>query len=86
MNSIENAQNLLSKTSSQISKMLDEMESEFKDYLGVIPDVDEVLSNLRKIKSEIEEKEYEMQKIKEEQEKVLEANNSKVLKRGEYPM
>ena len=62
------------------------MESEFKDYLGVIPDVDEVLSNLRKIKSEIEEKEYEMKKIKEEQEKVLEANNSKVLKRGEYPM
>lgn len=86
LNSIENAQNLLSKTSGQISKMLDEMESEFKDYLGVIPDVDEVLSNLRKIKSEIEEKEYEMQKIKEEQEKVLEANNSKVLKRGEYPM
>ena len=86
MNSIENAQNLLSKTSGQISKMLDEMEYEFKDYLGVIPDVDEVLSNLRKIKSEIEEKEYEMQKIKEEQEKVLEENNSKVLKRGEYPM
>ena len=34
----------------------------------------------------VEEKEYEMQKIKEEQEKVLEENNSKVLKRGEYPM
>lgn len=86
LNSIDNAQNLLSKTSSQISKMLDEIEDEFKDYLGVIPDVDEVLSNLRKIKSEIEEKEYEMQKIKEEQKKVLEANNNKVLKRGEYSM
>ena len=86
LNSIDNAQNLLSKTSSQISKMLDEIEDEFKDSLGVIPDVDEVLSNLRKIKSEIEEKEYEMQKIKEEQKKVLEANNNKVLKRGEYPM
>ena len=32
----------------------------------------------------LKEKDYEMEKLKEQQKKVLENNNAKVLKRGEY--
>ena len=42
------------------------------------------LKDLVKIQSQLREKEYEMEKTKEQQKKVLENNNAKVLKRGEY--
>ena len=66
--------------------MIDKLSKEFKDYLGVIPEADELLYNLNKIKSELNEKEYEMDKLKKEQKKVLEDNNVKVLTRGDYQM
>jgi len=83
---IDDASRLLGKTSKQIDKMIDEIKDNFKDYIGVIKECDELLSNLEKIKSNLREKEYEMQLIKEQQEKQLELNNAKVLKRGEFPM
>ena len=45
-----------------------------------------MLSNLQKIKRNLKEKEFEMQKIKEKQQKELEKNNAKVLTRGKYPV
>ena len=66
--------------------MIIEINNDFKDYINSIPEISEVLSNLYKIKSEVLEKEYEMKKLKEKQEKILEQNNAKVLTRGEYPM
>ena len=66
--------------------MIDKLSKEFKDYLGVIPEADELLYNLNKIKSELNEKEYEMDKLKKEQKNVLEDNNVKVLTRGDYQM
>lgn len=84
--SINDAIDLLGKTSKQIEKMISLISDEFKDYLGVIKEADELLSNLRKMNDEIKEKEYELEQIKIEQEKNLEKNNAKVKKIGEYPM
>jgi hypothetical protein len=77
---------MLTRTNKQIDKMIKQVRDEFSDYIGVIKECDELLSNLSKIKREMEEKEYEINKIKKEQEKVLEKNNAKVLKRGEIPL
>lgn len=75
---LENVKDLLSKTSRQIDSTIREFETEFKDYLNEFPECRELLSNLEKIKDEILEKEYELVRIKEEQEKNLEKNNAKV--------
>ena len=44
----------------------------------MIPECRKLLADLEKIKDEISEKEYELQKIKDEQEKNLEKNDAKV--------
>lgn len=84
MAAIDDASRLLDKTCGQIDKMIDQIETEFKDYLDVVPECKETLRDLARIKSQLKEKEYEMEKTKEQQKKVLEHNNAKVLKRGEY--
>ena len=86
MMALEDAIHLLTRTSDQIDKMMRDLEYYYKDYLEYLPDAKELLSNLRKIKSEVEEKEYEMQKIKAQQEKELEKNDAKVKTMGEYPV
>ena len=83
---VDDTMKTLGKTSSQIDKMISMINTEYSDYFGVIPECDELLSNLKKIKNDIEEKEYEMEKVKEQQRLLLEKNNAKVLKRGEYTM
>lgn len=83
---LDDAINTLGKTSTQIDKMITMIKEEYSDYFGVIPECDELLHNLRKIKNDLEEKEYEMEKVKEEQRLLLEKNNAKVLKRGEFRM
>lgn len=84
MAAIDDASRLLDKTCIQIDKMIDQIETKFKDYLDVVPECKETLKDLVRIKSQLKEKEYEMKKTKEQQKKVLENNNAKVLKRGEY--
>lgn len=86
LESFDDAFDLLSKTSVQVDKMITQISEEFKEYLGVIPEVAELLSNLQKVRDEIHEKEYEMEKMKKEQERVLEKNNAKVKTMGKYPM
>ena len=81
---IDDANRLLGKTCNQIDKMIDQIDSEFKDYYDVVPECRTTINDLLRIKSQLREKEYEMEKLKEQQEKVLESNNAKVLKRGEY--
>ena len=84
MYAIDDASRLIGKTCNQIDKMIDQISSEFKDYLDSIPECKNTLNDLLRIKSQLREKEYEMEKLKEQQKKVLESNNQKVLKRGEY--
>ena len=84
MAAIDDASRLLDKTCNQIDKMISQIETDFKDYLDVVPECKETLKDLVRIKAQLKEKEYEMEKTKEQQKKVLENNNAKVLKRGEY--
>ena len=83
---ISKASRMLDKTEKEIDKMISLIKLEFSEYIGAVKECDELLSNLDKIKSELHEKEYEINKIKENQEKELERNNAKVLTIGEYPM
>ena len=83
---IDDAINSLGKTSAQIDKIINEIKTKYKDYFGVVKECDNMISNLYKMRSNIKEKEYEMEKIKEQQEKELELNNSKVLSRGKFPV
>lgn len=86
ISSLDEAIDLLNKTSKDISNIIYELKEKYKDYSGVMNEYDSMLYNLYKIQSELEEKEYEMQKVKAEQEKQLERNDAKVLTRGTYPV
>ena len=83
---IDDAIHLLGKTSTQIDKMIREIQEKYKDYMDVVPECREMISSLYKIQSELEEKEYEMEQLKKQQELELERNNAKVKKMGEYPV
>ena len=83
---IERTSKQLAKTSDEIQKMLETIKLDFKDYIGVYPECDELIRNLESIREDILEREYEIQKIKEAQKKELEKNEAKVLTKGEYPM
>ena len=83
---IERVSKQLSKTSDEIEKMLKTIKEEFKDYIGVYPECEELIRNLESIREDVLEREYEIQKIKEAQKKELEKNEAKVLTKGEYPM
>ena len=76
---IEDITTLIKRTSRQVDITINEVEKEFAEYMNIYPECRELLNNLIKIKEEIKEKEYELKKIKEEQEKNLELNNQKVL-------
>lgn len=86
INQIDNTISSLANTSSQIDRIISQLKNEYADYFGVVKECDEMLSNLQKIKRNLKEKEFEMQKIKEKQQKELEKNNAKVLTRGKYPV
>lgn len=75
---LEDINELLSKTSKQIDRTIKDFEKEFAEYINIIPECKKLLADLEKIKDEISEKEYELQKMKDEQEKNLEKNNAKV--------
>lgn len=78
LSELDNVETLLQKTSKQIDATIKEVEHEFRDYLDNIPELRDLLHNLEKIKDEVLEKEYELKRIKEEQEKNLEKNDAKV--------
>ena len=75
---LEDINTLLQKTSKQIDITIKEFEKEFQEYLDVIPECRSLLSDLEHIKDEIKEKEYELNKIKYQQEYNLEKNDAKV--------
>ena len=83
---LDDAISLLGKTSVQIDKIINDLQNKYSDYASITSEYNEMLYKLKRIKSEVEEKEYEMKKMKKEQEKQLEINDAKVLKRGTYPV
>lgn len=83
---IEEVTKTLSNTSKDIDSLISKIKEDFKEYAGVIKEYDELISNLEDIKTKLREKEYEIERVKEEQKRQLERNNAKVLTRGTYPM
>lgn len=75
---LDDVSTLLTKTSRQLARTIKEVESEFSEYMLIIPECKELLQNLEKVRDEIKEKEYELDRIKDEQVKNLEKNNAKV--------
>ncbi len=69
---------LLTKTSTEIDKVMENIEKEFKDYLDTIPECKKLLEEMKKIKSMISEKEYELERTKQQQQQNLEKNEAKV--------
>ena len=86
LSSIDDASKMINRTSEQLDKMIGEIKDKYSDYLGVIPECDSLLNNLNRIRRDMREKEYEMRKIRKEQELILEMNNAKVKTMGEYPI
>lgn len=77
---LDDVSGLLKKTSRQLERTIEEVEKEFAEYMGIIPECKELIQNLEKVKDEIKEKEYELERIKEEQQRNLEKNDAKVKK------
>ena len=69
----------LYKAGKDIDKMISSIKEEFSEYIGVLPECDELLRNLDKVKSNLKEKEYELEKIRQKEEQELERNNTKQL-------
>ena len=76
--SIENIENMIGKTSQEIDKIINRVKDEFKEYFGKIKQCDELFKNLERIKFEIKDKEDEIKRIKKEQIKKLEQNDLKI--------
>ena len=86
LNELDDAILLLGKTSNQIDKIMNEIYNKYHEYFGVVKECDQIMNNLTKIKRDLKEKEYEMEKIKSQQQKELELNDQKIMARGTYPV
>jgi len=78
--SIDNISDMLSKTSSKLDEMIEKFKNEYKDFLGEVPECNQLLSNLQRVKSNLQEKEYEIKKIKQAQKQNLQKNYDKIKK------
>lgn len=78
LDKIETIEKLLKKTSSSLEGMIAQIKKDYAEYLGVLPECDQLLANLEKVQDSIREKEYELKKSKREQQQNLDKNNEKV--------
>lgn len=78
LSQLDNIETMLQRTSKQIDITIKQFEKEFKEYLDIIPECRDLLKNLEKLKDELQEKEYEINRIKNEQKDNLEKNDAKV--------
>ena len=83
---IEDCKYLLGKTSSQVDSIIKEINEKYSDYIDTIPECKEMLSNLKKMKSDLQAQEEEMNRLQKQQELEYEKNNAKVKTIGEYPV
>lgn len=77
---IDNVENLLNKTSKQLDRTINNFKREYEEFFGILPECDELLYHFEKVKEQLKEKEFEIERIKKAQQKSLERNNAKVLK------
>lgn len=75
---LDDIASLLKKSSAQLETLIKEFKNNYQEYFGMLPECDQLLANLEKVKENLKEKEYEIEKIKLEQERNLARNNEKV--------
>lgn len=78
ISNVEDAINLIGKTSNKLEEMIEKIEKDFKEYINEIPECKELLANLNTLLSELKEKEEELEKTRSQQENLLKENNKKV--------
>ena len=76
----------LNKTSKEIDKIIKSFKKDYKEYIDIFPEYKSFISNLNKVKDDLEEKEEEIKQIKKEQEKQLDINKVQIKQRGIYDM
>ncbi len=79
-NNIKDVDNILSeigKSSNAIDNTIREFISKYQEFSST-KEFQEILQNLEKIRQDLAEKEYEMLRIKKQQQKELEKNNAKI--------
>lgn len=80
INSINKTELTLKTTYEKIENIIDDFTNQYKDYFDTFPECKNLLLNLKTIQDNLLEKEYELSKLKQVQEKNLEKNNEKVKK------
>ena len=80
LDKIEDVQKTLSNSSKDIDKIISLLENDYKDVVAANSEYKELLVNLKIIKANLQEKEYELRKINDETKKTLDENNQKVLR------
>ncbi|HIR48479.1 MAG TPA: hypothetical protein IAB35_00695 [Candidatus Faecimonas gallistercoris] len=75
---IEDATNLIHKTSSKLETVIKNIEKNYKDYIDNVPEYKELLNNLNELLADLKVKEEELEKTKQQQQELLERNNNKV--------
>lgn len=75
---LDDISNLLKRTSAQLDTIIKNFINDYQEYFAVLPECAELLANLEKIQSELKEKEYELERIKQEQQRNIEKNEAKV--------
>lgn len=74
--SIEDVLNKISIGIKYLDKIYDEITTEFSELIGHSKELDELISNLKKVKEDLKEKEYEVEKTKQLQQEAMEINNN----------
>ena len=77
---IEDVQKTLSNSSKDLDKIIGLLENDYKDVVAANSEYKDLLVNLKIIKANLQEKEYELRKINDDTRKTLDENNQKVMR------
>ncbi len=80
LDKIEDVQKTLSKNTKDLDKIISLLENDYKDVVAANSEYKELLINLKIIKSNLQEKEYDLRRINDDTRKSLDENNHKVMK------
>ncbi len=80
LDKIEDVKKNLSKTSEELDEIISLLENDYKKVVSANSEYKELLINLKIIKSNLQEKEYDLERINDDTKKTLDENNHKVMK------
>ena len=80
LDKIEDVQKYLSKNCKELDKIISLLENDYKKVVSANSEYKELLINLKIIKSNLQEKEYDLKRINDDTKKSLDENNHKVMR------